>query len=152
MPAQPDANAQRVQQRGAAVGFIDAINAHNVDRIVSLLAADYEFVNSQGDRFQGEAFMRDTWADQFNKHPDFRIRVGRVVADEDAVAVFGFSEGTYAPDGQLRVENRWSVPAAFLLMSREGKISYFETFSDASMVYDLIQASSTSAGAAADED
>ena len=158
MPSQPasqpsefDAQRRRTQ-RDAAVAFFEAINAHDVERIVALLSADYEFVNSQGDRFQGESFMRETWADQFNKHPDFRIRVGRVIADEEAVAMFGFSEGTYAPDGQLRSENRWSVPAAFLLMSREGKISYFESFSDASMVYDLIQASSASQGAAADED
>ena len=123
-------DTQRRQQREAAIAFIEAINAHDVDGIVALLSADYEFVNSQGDRFTGEAFMRETWADQFNKHPDFRIRVGRVVADEVAVAMFGFSEGTYAPDGVLRTENRWSVPAAFLLMSREGKISYFESFSD----------------------
>jgi predicted ester cyclase len=157
MPSQPASqppspgSPRRAQQRDAAVAFIEAINAHDVEHIVALLAADYEFVNSQGDRFQGEAFMRETWADQFNKHPDFRIRVGRLVADEEAVAIFGFSEGTYAPDGQLRVENRWSVPAAFLLMSREGKVSYFESFSDASMVYDLIQAATSQSATADDE-
>jgi ketosteroid isomerase-like protein len=132
---------KRREQRDAAIAFIEAINAHDVTQIVERLAADYEFVNSSGDHFQGERFMRDEWTAQFAKHPDFRIRVGRVVADEDAVAVFGYSEGTYAPDGVMRPENRWSVPAAFLLMSRDGKISYFESFSDASMVYDLIQAS-----------
>ena len=134
-------DTKRRQQRETALAFIEAINAHDVNQIVALLADDYEFVNSSGDHFQGQRFMRDEWAAQFAKHPDFRIRIGRVIADEESVAVFGYSEGTYAPDGTLRPENRWSVPAAFLLMSREGRISYFESFSDASMVYDLIQAS-----------
>lgn len=136
---------QRTQQREAALGFIEAINAHDVSQIVARLADDYEFVNSSGDHFQGERFMRDEWTAQFAKHPDFRIRIGRIVADEEAVAIFGYSEGTYAPDGNIRPENRWSVPAAFLLMARDGKITYFESFSDASMVYDLIQASQQAA-------
>lgn len=128
------------QQKESALAFIDKINAHDVDGIVGSLSADYEFVNSSGDHFHGSKFMRDEWAAQFKKHPDFKIRIGRVVADAEAVAIFGYSEGTYAPDGKLVPENRWSVPAAFLLMSREGKISYFESFSDASMVYDMMQA------------
>ena len=126
--------------RATALAFIDRINAHDVDGIVGLLSDEYQFVNSSGDHFSGRQFMRETWLDQFGKHPDFRIRVERVIADENGVAIFGFSEGTYAPDGELREENKWSVPAAHLLMAREGKITYYETFSDASMVYDLMHA------------
>lgn len=128
------------QQKMAALAFVDKINTHDVNGIVECLSPDYEFVNSSGDHFHGSQFMRDEWAAQFKKHPDFKIRIGRVVADAEAVAIFGYSEGTYAPDGKLVPENRWSVPAAFLLMSRGGKITYFESFSDASMVYDMMQA------------
>lgn len=127
-------------QRETALAFLDRINAHDVDGIVGLLSDEYQFVNSSGDEFRGQQFMRETWLDQFSKHPDFRIRASRVIADGNGVAIFGFSEGTYAPDGQLREENKWSVPAAFLLTARGGKVTYFETFSDASMVYDLMQA------------
>lgn len=127
-------------QKQTVLAFVEAINAHDVNAIVDLLSADYEFVNSSGDRFhQSPQFFRDEWSSQFAKHPDFRIRVGKVIADAEGVALFGYSEGTYAPDGELRPENRWSVPAAFLAMARNGKVTYFESFSDASMVYDLIQ-------------
>lgn len=128
------------RQKTTALAFIEKINTHDVDGIVASLSPDYEFVNSSGDHFHGSGFMRDEWTAQFKKHPDFKIRIGRVVADREAVAIFGYSEGTYAPDGKLTPENRWSVPAAFLLMSRDGKITYFESFSDASMVYDMMQA------------
>lgn len=136
----PAAPANANDQRAVALAFVEQINAHAVDGIVGLLSDDYHFVNSSGDEFQGRQFMRETWADQFAKHPDFRIRVKTVIADANGVALFGFSEGTYAPDGELREENRWSVPAAFLLTARGGKVTYFESFSDASMVYDLMQA------------
>lgn len=136
----PDFGDAVARQKQAALAFIEKINAHDVDGIVDSLSPDYEFVNSSGDRFHGSKFMRDEWTDQFRKHPDFRIRIGRVVADAQAVAIFGYSEGTYAPTGKLVPENRWSVPAAFLIMSRDGNITYFESFSDASMVYDMMQA------------
>ena len=126
--------------RATALAFLDRINAHDVDGIVGLLSDEYQFVNSSGDQFSGRQFMRETWADQFAKHPDFRIRVQTTIADEQGVAIFGFAEGTYAPDGgELREENKWSVPAAYLLMAAGGKVTYFETYSDASMVYDLMQ-------------
>lgn len=137
-PADGDDDAQ--QQKATALAFVERVNAHDVDGIVGLLSDDYHFVNSSGDEFQGRPFMREVWLDQFSKHPDFRIRVTRVIADENGVALFGFSEGTYAPDGELREENKWSVPAAHLFTARGGKVTYYETFSDASMVYDLMQA------------
>ncbi len=137
----PDSYSNAIaRQKEAALAFIDRINAHDVNGIINSLSPDYEFVNSSGDHFHGSSFMRDEWTAQFKKHPDFKIRIGRVVADNEAVAIFGYSEGTYAPDGKLTPENRWSVPAAFLLMSRDAKITYFESFSDASMVYDMMQA------------
>ena len=135
----PAADDDRSSPRATALAFVDRINAHDVDGIVGLLSDEYQFVNSSGDQFSGRQFMRETWADQFAKHPDFRIRVQTVIADENGVAIFGFSEGTYAPDGELREENKWSVPAAYLLTASAGKVTYFETYSDASMVYDLMQ-------------
>ena len=138
--------SDREQPRNIVLRYVEQINAHDVDGIVGLLSDDYHFVNSSGDEFSGRQFMRETWLDQFAKHPDFRIRVNTVIADAGGVAIFGFSEGTYAPDGELREENKWSVPAAFLLTARGGKVTYFETFSDASMVYDLMQARDGDAG------
>ena len=59
-------------------------------------------------------FLKDTWRAQFENHPDFKIRSDRVIGEGQCVGVFGFSEGTYSPDGVMREENHWEVPAAFL--------------------------------------
>jgi uncharacterized protein (TIGR02246 family) len=136
-------------QKNTVLSFIDRINAHDVDGIVALLTDDYTFVNSSGDHFEGRQFMRDTWAAQFAEHPDFQINVQRVVADDEAVAVFGMSTGTYAPDGALRDETHWEVPAAFLCIPRGNKIARVQVFSDSSIVYDLIRGRSDPAGTSA---
>ncbi|MFT3789173.1 MAG: nuclear transport factor 2 family protein [Tepidisphaeraceae bacterium] len=119
--------------------FVETINAHDVEGIVRMMSNEYVFVNSSGDRFTGHDFMRETWAKQFQDHPDFRIHVEKIIADEQGVAVFGMSEGTYAPDGDRKPERRWTVPAAFLGLAAEGKMTYWESFSDTSIVYDLIR-------------
>src|SRR5437764_15484822 len=84
------------------LAFIDRINAHDVQGIIDLMADDYQFVNSSGDRFRDLEFMRQTWESQFQTHPDFQIRVQRIIADDEGVAVFGWAEGTLrAPDGTM---------------------------------------------------
>ena len=119
--------------------FIDRINAHDVDGVMKLVSNDYEFVNSSGDHFRDRQFIRDTWAEQFKNHPDYKIRVQRVIADNEGVGVFGVSEGTYAPEGEPSEEDHWEVPCAFLCIAREGKVTYFECYSDASIVFDVMK-------------
>ena len=99
--------------------------------------------SASGDRFRDLEFMRQTWQAQFTDHPDFTIRVQRVIADDEGVAVFGWSEGTYSPDGMQREENHWEVPVAFLGLARDGKIVYWEVFSDTSIVFDIIKSRQT---------
>lgn len=131
------------EMKRTVLEFVERINARDVEGILGLMADDYVFVNSSGDRFTGRAFMRETWRSQFANHPDFRIRVHRVVADDEGVGVFGWSEGTYSPDGVLCEENRWEVPAAFFGIARSGKMTHWQVFSDASIVFDLIQSRSS---------
>ncbi len=137
-----------MDMKQTVLAFIDRINDHDVEGIVDLLDDDDHVVNSAGDKFAGHEFMRETWESQFSLHPDFRIRVQRTIADEDGVAVFGWSEGTYAPDGVMRDENRWEVPAAFLGVAHEGKMTHWEVYSDASIVFDLMKARNAAEAAA----
>ena len=68
--------------------FIERINAHDVEGIVALMSKDYEFVNSSGDHFRDLQFLKDTWRAQFENHPDFKIRVDRVICDGECVGIF----------------------------------------------------------------
>jgi len=120
--------------------FVQRINAHDVDGILDLMAEDYRFINSAGDTFRGKAFMRATWKAQFAQYPDFQIRVDRVVADEQGVAVFGMAIGTLTRGGEMPEENHWEIPSAFLGIAQDGKMTHWQVFSDASIVFDLIKA------------
>ena len=131
--------AGRSKMKETILAFIDRINAHDVDGIVNLMADDYQFINSSGDRFRGREFMRQTWRTQFTLHPDFHIRVDRIVADDESVGIFGWAEGTYSPDGTLDEDNHWEVPSAFLGIARDGKMVHWQVYSDASIVFDLIK-------------
>jgi ketosteroid isomerase-like protein len=122
------------------LAFVDRINAHDVQGILELIADDYTFINSAGDRFHGQKFMQDTWQAQFEQHPDFQIEVERVIADDQAVAIFGKAVGTYSQHGEMYDENHWEVPAAYLGIARDGKMVHWQVFSDASIVFDVIKA------------
>ena len=122
------------------LAFVDRINAHDVEGILGLMSEDYQFINSAGDTFRGKAFMRDTWTAQFEQHPDFRIEVERVIADEDGVGIFGKAVGTYSQHGEMYDENHWEIPSAFLGVAKDGKMVHWQVFSDASIVFDLIKA------------
>jgi len=120
--------------------FVERINSHDVDGILDLMAEDYRFVNSAGDTFRGKAFMRATWRAHFVQYPDFQIRVDRVIADEQAVAIFGLAQGTLTRNGEMFEENHWEIPSAFLGIAKAGKMVHWQVFSDTSMVFDLIKA------------
>jgi uncharacterized protein (TIGR02246 family) len=120
--------------------FVERINSHDVEGILDLMADDYRFINSAGDTFRGKAFMRATWRAHFVQYPDFQIRADRVLADDEAVAIFGTAQGTYARDGQILEENHWEVPAAFLGIAKDGKMLHWQVFSDTTMIFDLIKA------------
>jgi ketosteroid isomerase-like protein len=127
------------------LNIIDRINAHDVDGIMDLVSLDYEFVNSSGDHFRDRQFICDTWRAQFQNHPDYRIRVEHVICDEQCVGVFGWAEGTYAPDGEMRDDDHWEVPCAFLFKVKTGKVTYFESYADSSIVFDVMKSRSRGA-------
>ena len=84
--------------------------------------------------------LRATWAAHFDQYPDYHVLVHRALQDEDAVALFGVASGTLNQAGELWEENHWEVPAAFLGVARDGKMTYWQTWSDSSWVFDIIEA------------
>lgn len=95
------------------LAFIDAINSQSIDRIVGLMTPDHLFTDSLGKEIPGRRYMRDAWLGYFKLVPDYRITVAETFAEGDRVVVVGRAGGTFSPDGQLRPENRWQLPAAW---------------------------------------
>ena len=121
--------------------FIERINAGDVEGIYVLLTEDHTFIDSLGHTLSGCEAMRSAWESYFRMMPDYSIKVQDIVQGEDLVAVFGGATGTYVADGTLRPENRWSTPAAWKAIVREGRLAYWQVYADNKPVYDIIERS-----------
>jgi len=110
--------------------FVALINAHDVDGIAALIAADHRFVDSLGDAVAGREVLRAGWRQYFRMVPDYRIEVERVLADGPCVLLVGLACGTYSTDGTLEPGNAWSTPAALRALVRDGLIAEWQVYAD----------------------
>lgn len=121
--------------------FIDRINAGDVQGIYVLMTEDHTFIDSLGRTLSGREAMRAAWESYFAMISDYSIEVQDIIQAEDLVAVFGGATGTYVADGKLRPENRWSTPAAWKAIVREGRLAHWQVYADNKPVYDIIERS-----------
>jgi ketosteroid isomerase-like protein len=110
--------------------FEQLINSHNAESVCSLLTPDSVFIDSMGNRVQGETKMRAAWGGYFKIVPDYTISHSEIFANGELVAVFGSAQGTFSRDGTLRKEDFWRTPAAWRAEVRDGKIALWQVFAD----------------------
>jgi ketosteroid isomerase-like protein len=122
----------------AAGFFVEAINAHDPRRIVELMTPDGEFVDSLGVGF-GIDVLLEAWGQYFRMIPDYTITVEESLSRGGLVVLLGTAEGTYAPDGVLRAENRFRVHAAWRAVVHGGSVATWQVFADNKPVYDLMR-------------
>ena len=127
-----NANAEAVTR------FVEAINGHDVDAIAGLMTEDHVFTDSGGQQERGREAMRSGWREYFALVPDYWITVEHTAADGPMVGLFGRAGGTWAVKGKLRVENRWSVPAAWLALVRDGLVAEWRVYADLKPLYDIL--------------
>jgi ketosteroid isomerase-like protein len=113
-----------------ALAFVEAINSDEADRIHSLMADDHLFIDSMGTEVRGREEMREGWAGYFAMFPDFQIEVQEAVCDGQTVIMVGAARGTYAADGELHPDNRWSLPAAWRAVIRGDRVAVWQVFAD----------------------
>ncbi len=110
--------------------FVDRINAHDVDGLVSLMSADHMFTDSLGDKVARPA-IETGWREYFTTVPDYWVRVDRVFVDEPTLILLGAAGGTYVPNGEaMRPENKWETPAVWRAVIRDGEVSEWQIFAD----------------------
>ena len=121
-----------------ALAFVDAINAHDVEKILSLMTEDHLFIDTYGDR-QTKVQMETGWPGYFEWFPDYHIEVAEVLQTDNTVALFGYASGTYkgvpAPDRK----NYWRLPAAWRVVAQSGKVKVWQVFADSKIPYDCMK-------------
>jgi ketosteroid isomerase-like protein len=111
--------------------FVAAINAHDVEAIVALLASDHLFVDSTGGRVEGAATMRTGWRSYLTMCPDYWIRIDKSIPEGDTVLAVGEAGGT--------IDNvPWRRPAAWEAVIRDGLVLEWRVFADNKPVYEIL--------------
>ena len=101
--------------------FIDAINAGDSKKLVSLQTEDFTFIDMAGDKFVG----RDEWTDYFTDYPDYKIHVLQTLLSGNGVAIIGKTTGSHlAPDIEVLETVLWTAQV------RDGMIAEWRIYSD----------------------
>jgi uncharacterized protein (TIGR02246 family) len=112
--------------------WLAAINGHDVPAMAALMAADFLFVNSLGNRVNGAKSMEAGWRGYFDMCPDYWIRADQVMVDGDTLLAVGEAGGTI--DGES-----WRIPAAWRAVIRDGAVGEWRVFADNKPVYEILQ-------------
>ena len=111
--------------------WVDAINAHDVNALTGLMAAEHEFVDSLGNRVAGARSMEAGWRGYFAMCPDYWIRVDHAAGEGETLLVAGAAGGTI--DGVA-----WRTPAAWKAVIRDRKVEEWHVFADNKPVYEIL--------------
>jgi ketosteroid isomerase-like protein len=114
----------------AVLNFMERINSGDVDAICAAMTEDHVFVDALGTKIQGRETMRAGWKGYHQMIPDYAVSHEEILAKGETVVVIGTARGTYAPDGSVKKENFWEVPAAWKAVVRGGLIAHWQVFAD----------------------
>ena len=123
-----------------ALDFADAINAHDVDRIVVLMADDHVFVDAYGNSVSKEV-MRQGWPGYFSWFPDYLIEIEDLMISGDTVALLGYAGGTYQGKVTPDNKNRWRIPAAWRVVVENGLVKVWQVYADSKIPFDIMNES-----------
>ena len=124
-----------MQTNEAVLAFIEAINAHDVSRIVSLCTTDHELVDAHGGVVPAER-LPSAWSGYFQFMPHYGVEARTIICEGARAAVFGSAwGGLNAKDATDRV---WRRPCAWQAQVRDGRIRLWQVYVDTKAVFDLI--------------
>jgi len=123
-----------------AEAFLRAINRRDVDALVALMAPGHCLVDGLGNRTLGIETLRKAWTGYFGMVPDYSVAIDETLVNGPVVVLLGTAQGTYAPDGALRDENRWQTPIAIRAFVEDGFLAEWRIFADNEPIRKVIAA------------
>jgi hypothetical protein len=131
--------------QNVAEQFVTAINAHDVERLASLMTSDHRLIDSLGAAVEGRDSMRDGWKFYFAMVPDYRLEINRCFSAEtakDETMLVGVASGSYWSDGLKRPNSEWSTPVALRAVVRDGQIAEWQVYADNEPIRQQMRAAS----------
>ena len=123
-----------------ALQFVETINQHDVNGIAELMPPDHLFTDSLGKTVQDRDKMIAGWTHYFSSFPDYSISCNETFERGNVVVLLGEAAGTYCPDGQMRNEYSWRMPAAWKAVIKDNLIAEWQVYADNHPVFEIIEA------------
>jgi len=111
--------------------WLAAINDHDAIALAALMAADFVFVDSLGNRVDGAKSMEAGWRGYFALCPDYWIRQHQVMSAGDTMLIAGEAGGTIDRES-------WRIPAAWKAVIRDDRVAEWRVFADNKPVYEIL--------------
>jgi len=70
---------------------------------------------------------------------DYSIEIHEIFVKGPVVVMLGVAQGSFAVDGKLIIEERWSTPASFRAFIEEGKVTEWRVFADNEPVHECVR-------------
>ncbi|HTQ65990.1 MAG TPA: nuclear transport factor 2 family protein [Puia sp.] len=118
--------------------FVNAINERNVDKIYSLMADDYKFIDAHGNEVSSKDKMKAGWTGYFQWFPDYKIEITDIFSNGDTLAALGFASGTFKGIKTDKNDNYWRLPAAWKVLVNNNKIKLWQVYADTKIPFDII--------------
>ena len=125
--------------------FVAAINAHDVESIVSFMTSDHRFIDSLGTVVEGRGAMCEGWKLYFSMVPDYHLDISRSFVAQDGkpeTMLVGVASGSYWSNGIRRPNSSWSTPAAVRAIIRDGQVAQWQVYADNEPIREQIRAAS----------
>lgn len=110
--------------------FVEAINAHDPNRIFDLSAPGFTLVGACGERVEGREAARNAWRRYFASVPDYRIEVSEILSAGNRAAVFGHAGGVCQDVLHPDVKKRWRLPAAWRAAIEGERVEIWQIHAD----------------------
>jgi SnoaL-like domain len=111
----------------AVVGFIDAINHGDIDRLVALMTPDHRLQVLDEPSLAGREANREAWRGYVTAFPDYVIYPDRIVQRGEEVLVLGRTTGSHLglPDQEER-----GLLVIWRACVREGRLALWQVIED----------------------
>ena len=126
--------------------FVAAINAHDVDRLASLMTSDHRFIDSLGAVVEGRDAMREGWKFYFSMVPDYNLDISHSFIADDGkadVMLVGVASGSYWSNGSKRPDSSWSTPVALRAAVCDDQVAEWQVYADNEPIREQMRAGSS---------
>lgn len=125
--------------------FVAAINAHDIERLASLMTAEHRFTDSLGTVTEGRDAMREGWTFYFSMVADYALEISHSFTAKNGgaeIVLVGVVRGSSCPDGEKRPNSSWQTPVALRSRVRNGRIAEWQVYADNEPMREQMRAAS----------